>query len=827
MPNEPVQLLLNAGALRAPREPSTPVNNGTDFFAGNDRGFAAHRDGLVAAIAAVRRALQTSTTAGGLGYIKVVMQRDAIAKSHRPQKALFRGRWTPQVGTDGLGEPIFAVTPESLDKVLEAIESAETKVKDRIHRETGVVSANPSRKRCEASAIDSISLWTEEDRRDFSAAEAAAWLRRAGTGNTYIVQCFPAAAAADVPELAVRTRVADAELASTLAAHNIRQRTLEGGRTNGRTLAVEIAPATSQIEGAIVSAASPVPDILVGQREVLQILGRSARVRSISLPPVVSAERASATVLGDEVPAEMFVAPTGEIPTRVGIIDGGVGANLDNWLGARWGTISGADRNTAHGTFISGLLIAGGALNPSFLAEQTHGCLVYDIDVLPDDPGNTGIPFEGYYPAGIPQFLDEIESAVEAYRRDHNVRVFNLSINFTVPGNASRYGYPATRLDEIAQRHDVIFVISAGNLAPSDVRSEWHAQNDLALASLASDKLGFLAEPGESLQNISVSALNPPGMPGQVPLALARYSRRGPGLHGATKPDFAHVGGSGSPSPDGSHGIQSLNEQGLLVSACGTSFAAPIVARRLADLDALIEGEVSREVLLAMMVHFAHTPGVFSHKSVLPLARDLIGFGMPITAEKMLQRDDSEITLVVSSILRPGEDNKFEFSWPASLVDGGKCSGQARVTVVARPPIAYEHGDERVRANIDVRLQQRQKDGKFRGQTNPVNALPATDKLHKNERDLLKEAMKWQIVKSFETSNMRGRGPSSDWKFVVDYLERTDEPLPVDGVEYAAVITIADPQRRAPVFAEMRAHLNAIGIQTDDIRTSIRTRTTT
>ena len=71
------------------------------------------------------------------------------------------------------------------------------------------------------------------------------------------------------------------------------------------------------------------------------------------------------------------------------------------------------------------------------------------------------------------------------------------------------------------------------------------------------------------------------------------------------------------------------------------------------------------------------------------------------------------------------------------------------------------------------------------------------------------------------------RGPSSQWKFRVDYLERTDEKLPVDGVEYAAVMTIADPTRQAPVFAQMRQHLNSIGIQTDDIRTSIRARATT
>lgn len=161
------------------------------------------------------------------------------------------------------------------------------------------------------------------------------------------------------------------------------------------------------------------------------------------------------------------------------------------------------------------------------------------------------------------------------------------------------------------------------------------------------------------------------------------------------------------------------------------------------------------------------------------------------------------------------------------MKDGGRCSGQARLTLVASPPIAHEHGDERVRANIHARLMQRQDDGQFKGQLSPINSLPTPDKAHKTERDLLKEAMKWQVVKSFQTAKMTGRGPSSQWKFRVDYLERTDEKLPVDGVEYAAVMTIADPTRQAPVFAQMRQHLNSIGIQTDDIRTSIRARATT
>lgn len=835
MPNEPVQLLLNTGRLRAERDMPTPVDNGTDFYAGNDRAFVRHRNGLAAALRAIRDALAADTQFGGVGYVKVTMQRDAIAKSHRPQGALFRARWTPHVATEGIGEPIFAATPESLTYVIDAIESAETTVVDRTNKTTGMVAPHPSRKRCEASAIASISLWTEQDRRDFSAAEAAAWLSRSGTGGRYIVTCFPVASASHVPQLIDRTVIAEAQLNAVVNANRSAARSLHDADHGGRMLTLGIATPERRTASASghdditesrgdISTSSPAQQ----HQELLDLLGRNPRVRSITLPPIISAEHADDTALGDEVPTDILAGPDGEIGSRVGVIDGGVGDNLQPWLGGRWGTLSSVDRNTDHGTFISGLLVASAELNPAFLSDQSRGCLVFDVDVLPADPGQTGLPFDAYYPGGVPQFLDEIEAAVEAYRRDHGVRIFNLSMNIQSPGDPTRYGFTAARLDEIAKAHDVIFVISAGNLLPGDMRPEWHSTPDQALASLAADQLGFVAEPGESLQNVSVSALNPPGMPGQVPFALARYSRRGPGLRGATKPDFAHVGGSGTATAAGDHGLVSVIEDGFLVSGCGTSYAAPLVARRLADLDALIDGDVSREILLALMVHFAHTPDVFGQKAILPVTRDLIGFGVPITAEKMLQRDDSEITLVVSSTLRPREENWFEFTWPEALVkDDGRCSGQARLTLVASPPIAHEHGDERVRANISARLMQRQTDGRFKGQMFPVNSLPAPDKAHKTERDLLKEAMKWQVVKSFQTAKMVGRGPSSQWKFVVDYLERTDEKLPIDGVEYAAVMTIADPTRQAPVFAQMRQHLNSIGIQTDDIRTSIRARTTT
>ena len=145
MPNAPVQLVLNNDALRDNRKRTPPVDNGTDFFEDNNSGFASHRDALAAAAKAIRAALVQVPDFNGLGHVKVTMQRDAIAKTHRPQTKLFRSRWTPQVGTDGVGEPIFAVTPESLDKVIAAIEAAETAVVDKTNAKTGEVKPNPTR----------------------------------------------------------------------------------------------------------------------------------------------------------------------------------------------------------------------------------------------------------------------------------------------------------------------------------------------------------------------------------------------------------------------------------------------------------------------------------------------------------------------------------------------------------------------------------------------------------------------------------------------------------------------------------------------------------
>jgi len=838
MPHEPVQVVTNPEQLRQPRETNPPGSAGTDFFEGNDAGFAAHRESLAHALASIRATIASDAwlgAYGGLGYVRVMMTPRAIAKTHRPQKSLFKPNWTPHVATEGIGEPIYAVTPQSLDEVIRAVQAAPDSVTLRMNPRKGVEEPNPPRSRCEVSAIESVALWSEADRRDFTAAEAAAWLARSGVGHNYLVSLFPFASASRTPALALAQRSSARALQSDLEQLHV-EAIGRGSSTPGanRTLTlrvlasdaptkVELGMISSGVGAALLPTGRPSNDATVHE-SVLTVLSRNPLVRSIELPPVVQPSEATPEPVG-ELPVDVLPEriPGNGAHGIVGVIDGGVGAALDDWVEDRWDQLDPSDVDAEHGNFISGLLVAGGRLNPTYLSEQRDGCRVVDIAVLPTDPARTGQPFESYYPGGVPDFMDEVEAAVRHFREHLGVRIFNFSMNFDAPGNQSRYGYTARRLDEIARTFDVIFVVSAGNInAPADRRPEWDANPANAVAALARETRGIISEPAESLFNISVSALNPPGLSGQVDYALTSYSRRGPGLRGATKPDFAHVGGSGRSDLQSGTGLRSLDRAGALVTNAGTSFAAPLVARQLADLDHLIEGDVSREVLLGLLAHYSALPASMSNRVVLPVARDLVGHGKPLTAEQMLQRPDSEITLVFNSVVLPGEQHSLIFGWPASLVSNGKCRGHARLTLVARPVLAYEHGDERVRVNIDAKLMQEQSNGGFAGALKAANQ-PATAGVPLTERDLIKEALKWQVVKSFDAT-FRGRGESSQWKFQVEYLTRADEQLPTAGVEFAAVLTIADPTGTAPVFQEVRQELSALNIRTADIRTSVQTR---
>jgi hypothetical protein len=505
----------------------------------------------------------------------------------------------------------------------------------------------------------------------------------------------------------------------------------------------------------------------------------------------------------------------GPVP-RVGVIDGGVSDFLSPWIVERYGFLADQDRNEAHGTFIGGLLVGGASTNGHCELEP-DGCEIVDIDLNPIEAS-----FANYYPKGVPDFFDELEAATVQCRTAYGVRIFNMSLNLISPANKSTYDYFAARLDALADRHDVIFVISAGNLSSINARNEWTADPIKNLASLAASQDDGILTPAESVRHISVAALNPPHHGGCVAFAPTAYTRRGPGLRSGVKPDFAHIGGALCHDPTVGHGLFSILPSGEAESGCGTSYAAPLVAKTLAQLDTMIEGDVRRETLLALVAHSASIPKPLHDPAVRVVARDIVGFGMPACASDILINDDHEITLVFESRLLPNTELVFPFTWPKSLVGSqGACRGQVRMTLVATPPLDSRHGAEYVRVNLDAGLQQETPKG-YRGKLTP--AFLPEGVIDKSEQDLIDHALKWGPVKTYFGSFPRGVGRSSNWRVRVEYLVRALETMPLEGVPFTLVLSIADPAKKVPVFTEMRQAMQAVGTVSADIRTAARVR---
>jgi hypothetical protein len=566
---------------------------------------------------------------------------------------------------------------------------------------------------------------------------------------------------------------------------------------------------------------------------LLTFLDHHPLVRRIDLPPILTR-----TIIVDRLSARS-AASAGRIrpdqitlPDRsttrthptIGVIDGGIGPVLTDWVIERWDLLAAGDTDDDHGTFIAGLAVSGNALNGADVCPEPDGAEIVDIAIFPDE--NQPNVFATYYPNGLADFFDEIDNAVADTKARHGTRIFNLSLNIQHQATPNRYGTHALRLDTIAEAHGAVFFISAGNTTPQDQRTEWPREETQALVALAAARNDGLLMPAESVRNVSVAALNPPGLPNALAHAPARYSRRGPGLRTGVKPDLAHFGGSGSPQTPLGHGLFSLKPDGAVCDGCGTSYASPLVAKTAAVLDQSIEGEVSRETLIGLLLHHARMPDLLATKALSGIARDLAGFGMPPAAQEILEGNDHQITLVFASRLRRDQQISFGFAWPPSLVTpGGKCRGSAKLTLVSTPPLDTRFGSEFVRINIDAALQQEDfdKSGKprWKGRLDPIY-LPGKSDAPAIEAERIEHGLKWSPVKVYAKTMRLGIGKSSNWRMFVSYLTRAAERVPDEGVPFTALLTISDFECQAPVFNDMRALLARTGVRIEDIRTAAR-----
>ncbi|WP_442681941.1 hypothetical protein ACSBPQ_09495 [Stenotrophomonas sp. JC08] len=141
------------------------------------------------------------------------------------------------------------------------------------------------------------------------------------------------------------------------------------------------------------------------------------------------------------------------------------------------------------------------------------------------------------------------------------------------------------------------------------------------------------------------------------------------------------------------------------------------------------------------------------------------------------------------------------------------------MTLVYRAPTHYQFGAEYVRVNLEGHLRQEVINAATR-KISWKGRLKSEGKIY--EKHLIEHGHKWWPIKRAEQNFVRGVGNSSQWRLVVDSLCRTDVAFPEDGVPFAVILTLDDPEGQAPVFNDLRQALRASGVQIDDIRTAAR-----
>jgi subtilisin family serine protease len=838
----PIQVFLDTQRLIQTMPTGTRGPN-KDFFAGDNSGFERHKKRLRRKIADASSSLRSQGDPAG--FLLVQMREEGLGKSYRPLGALFtpRNRFA-LVGGASIGEMFFQATPEALDHLDGLIEArAEIEPKVVLNSKTGREEERVSSYRSELGAIEDIRVPMPSDRLSFSARDAVRWLEEEDAIGGYIVELFrpdPKITPEAIHGLVERFEHRLQELGGVIAlpfggrgSYSVRKNiTLSIDLSSGDGLiklpAIDKADDDVFLEGQTDTTPTiPVDRGLARHQALLDLLSREPLVRRIEPPlriegtPTRSAATTQAASISPPAHDESYPI--------IGIIDGGV-ADVDAlrpWRAGGTSFLPDADKDEEHGSFIAGLLTGAASLNPS-LADHFEKvpCRFYDVDLMPRR-GRLSNYFQS-----PDEFFDQLDEQIAKAKADHGVRVFNMSLGS--PGARQGLGYSsfAAQLDRIAIEHDVVFVVSAGNLRGAAARPPWPADPDVALGLLAgrvaTDER--ITAPGDHLYGCTVAALNPPSLMNVVDGVPTTYSRRGPGPGGARKPELCQIGGI-TPRDGNRSGLYSIGLDGNLVDGAGTSYAAPLVAATIGALDHRLEGRARRETLLALPVHNATRPAPMQAKQFRTLARDFVGFGIPASAETCLTDAQHSITLVFSDTLPPRRELSFVFTWPRSLTtEAGKCRGQVSCTLAYTPPVDAAFDAECQRVQLDAhlyQLEEKEVDGNVK--EDPQSRLNHTDNalpehLAYTERYLLESGLKWTPIKRYERNMPRGIGTRGEWRLSLKALTRAGVIFPEDGVPFTLIMTISDPKEQAPIYDEVRAEIARRGLRLADITVNPRIR---
>ncbi|BBQ13532.1 S8 family anti-phage peptidase IteS [Stenotrophomonas maltophilia] len=671
--------------------------------------------------------------------LAVRLRPEAIAKSHRPL-ALAAVADLSVIGHAEIHEMLVEATPREIELLSEAI----------FTRDTKAIRAN-------LSAISEVAAWTAQAKLPGVLREAPQPMVRSAlraTGRIWI-KLF---------------KYRDAQVQS--AAIGALEAVLAAGSATGFVLPqfkgppVYVVDAGATLSDGTLDAVIAFPGVRSVQPEPQASV---APGESVVVPP-------SGSTFERQPPAD---API------VAVFDTGVhpGATLlTPWVSSTETFVTNVDTNYEHGTMVASLIADAKGLNEQHAHIPSTGCRVHDVCGLESTTANVG---------------DLIQRLRQALINQPDIRVWNLSLGGRVGVGDTGFSEFAQELDALSDKHNVLFVVAAGNYLDMPRRG-WPCPGGLA------DRI---SSPADSIRSLTVGAVTHLDSPSSF-VAIgepANYSRRGPGPVFTPKPDLVHVGGGlEHPWEASALGIKVLAPNNGVLRNVGTSFAAPIVSAMAAQTwRALGHGGrqhglvPSPAMVKALLIHSAELASPVRP----PEHRRYFGAGLPSDPMAVLYDSSNSFTLVFEVDLVTGTKwRKAQYPIPASMLVGGKLRGEVILTAVYSPPVDGAAGAEYVRANLEVGFGKLEPDSngvmQFHGRA-PMKWEQGSDGL---ESAQVEHGGKWSPVKIHRKVFSGTAG--SDWALQASMMRRANEPPAQEPMRAVIIVTLRSLDEDGDIYNE-------------------------
>lgn len=711
---------------------------------------SAYRERLSNQIRAIRKSLPEQIKNIGAAPIRVSLIPEAIAKTHRPEK-LFSERTCPIIGAGGLGELFVKATPGGLDELDNMVGEGDSKQLVK-----------------ELSTVQSIEPITPNFRLgNLSSKELLQHSPRGETGFIVRVRLFDFGRDGEQEELI-------ADFKQTCRKHRI-EITQGGYSLNSFIYAAECRN-TNDI------------------KSIADVVG----VRSIHHMPLIQTLRPNISNT-EKLPLLINRTEYSEDVPVVVVVDSGISdelPELEGWVFGRESYVAPTYQNTDHGTFVAGLICWGQVLNPTLEGLNTDPCGVFDLQILPNGDSKKGAT--DFLTESL--FLSSLETSLKRWANKY--KVWNLSLSTDATCSIAEFSPLAEELDNLQEKYQVSFVISAGNYTFQPLLDYPRTPEQ--------EEKGRITSPADSVLGITVGAISHIDYEklGMIKNHPSAFSRNGSGPNYVIKPDLVHYGGACSTDLSHIAGIRSINGK-KSVEDFGTSFSAPLVSRTLAQIYHYITPTPSPVLARALLTHHSRDPR--TNNRVPDGQENCFGFGRPAPVPYCLECTPYSSTLIFEDELRPGYFLEWnDFPYPPSLKRNGRYYGETWMTVAFAPKRGARWGTEYCETHVEAHLgvyRERliQETGEIKEEFHGL--VPPE---HKN-RGVLYESYqvaklrKWAPVRTYH-GKMGDKGQRGlRWRLKLDLLtrhgidkEETFEPQP-----FSLIITIADPENKAPVYDEM------------------------